>query len=90
MSSWTPLEMAITGRHKGTAKALIDQGSNPKTDLPRDLENYRRNAEYRKREGLLVNYADDLEEYFDELKRHSTAEEAGPEPKKKKAETTLV
>jgi len=79
VSSWTPLEMAITGRHKDTADLLRKQGSNPKTDLPRDLDYYRRNAGYRKQEGLLVNYGDEFEQYFDGLKKPSKVEEAIPE-----------
>ena len=79
VSSWTPLEMAITGRHKDTADLLRKQGSNPETDLPRDLDYYRRNAGYRKQEGLLVNYGDEFEQYFDGLKKPSKVEEAGPE-----------
>ena len=77
VSSWTPLEMAITGRHKETADLLISKGSEPKTDLPRDSEYYRRNADYRKREGLLINYADEFENYIDGLKRPKV-EDTGP------------
>ena len=86
VSSWTPLEMAITGGHKDTADLLKSQGSNPETDLPRDLDYYRRNASYRKREGLLVNYGDEFEQYFYGLKKHSNVEEAGSDRKRQKAE----
>ena len=49
VSSWTPLKMATTGQHWDTSELLISKGSNPKYDLPRELEYYRRNADYRKK-----------------------------------------
>ena len=80
--------MAITGRHADTAELLISKGSIPKTDLPRDSEAYTRNANYRKREGLLIHYADEFRHYVDNLKKRPNVENTGPEIKKKKTEST--
>ena len=77
VSSWTPLEMAVTGRHIDTAEVLRAKGSNPKYDLPREEEYYRRNADYRKRERLLINYNDDFEEKFKKLKGMPSQENDG-------------
>ena len=77
VSSWTPLEMAVTGRHFDTAEVLRARGSDPKYDLPREEEYYRRNADYRKRERLLINYNDDFEEKFKKLKGMPSQENDG-------------
>ena len=77
VSSWTPLEMAVTGRHFDTAEELKARGSDPNYDLPREEEHYRRNAEYRKRKHQLINYNDEFEEKLMKLKGLSSRENDG-------------
>ena len=67
VSSWTPMEMAIIGGHHDTAKRLKDHGVDPRKELYRGIEAYRRNAAYRMQEGLLVNYMDRDKKFMEDL-----------------------
>ena len=91
--------MAITGRHKETADLLLKEikemkeHSKQKIDsrslvsglVSRDPEYYRRNADYRKRDGLLIKYtADEFETYIADLMKHPTDDDGGPEQKRRR------
>jgi hypothetical protein len=59
VSSWTPLEMAVIGGHYDTADILKRvEGVDAHSELHRRMDTYRRNATYRREEGLLVNFID--------------------------------
>jgi hypothetical protein len=80
VSSWTPLEMAIIGGHYDTADIFLENGVDAKKELHRPMETYRRNATFRREEGLLAeqNYVDQGQVELNKLKKRSHHSDRDP------------